>query len=71
MCLKAAIDQGGTTLRDFVNSSGEPGYFQQTLSVYGRGGKQCIVCDSVLREIRLGSAALFSAQPANVSSLRC
>ena len=52
--LKAAIDQGGTTLRDFVNSSGEPGYFQQILSVYGRGGKQCVVCDSVLREIRLG-----------------
>ena len=52
--LKAAIDQGGTTLRDFVNSSGEPGYFQQTLSVYGRGGKQCVMCDSALREIRLG-----------------
>ena len=52
--LKAAIDQGGTTIRDFVNSSGEPGYFQQTLLVYGRGGKQCIACDSVLREIRLG-----------------
>lgn len=52
--LKAAIDQGGTTLRDFVNGSGEPGYFQQTLSVYGRGGLPCNNCGGTLKEIRLG-----------------
>jgi formamidopyrimidine-DNA glycosylase len=52
--LAAAIEQGGTTLRDFVNSSGEPGYFQQTLDVYGRGGKPCHSCSSFLKEIRLG-----------------
>lgn len=52
--LAAAIEQGGTTLRDFVNSSGEPGYFQQTLDVYGRGGKPCHSCSSSLKEIRLG-----------------
>lgn len=52
--LAAAIDLGGTTLRDFVNTAGQPGYFQQTLDVYGRGGQRCKVCQGVLREIRLG-----------------
>ena len=52
--LAAAIEQGGTTLRDFVNSHGEPGYFQQTLAVYGRAGKQCTCCNTVLKELRLG-----------------
>jgi len=52
--LTAAIDLGGTTLRDFVNTAGQPGYFQQTLDVYGRGGQCCNHCQGVLREIRLG-----------------
>jgi formamidopyrimidine-DNA glycosylase len=52
--LAAAIEQGGTTLRDFVNGNGEPGYFQQTLDVYGRGGQACNQCGSVLKEIKLG-----------------
>lgn len=52
--LAAAIAQGGTTLRDFVNGQGEPGYFQQTLAVYGRGGQPCRQCRQTLKEIRLG-----------------
>ncbi len=36
--LAAAIEQGGTTLRDFVGGDGKPGYFKQQLDVYGRGG---------------------------------
>ena len=52
--LATAIQQGGTTLRDFVNSDGEPGYFQQSLDVYGRGGEPCKVCQRTLKEIRLG-----------------
>ena len=52
--LASAIEQGGTTLRDFVNGNGEPGYFQQTLMVYGRGGEPCGQCKTTLREIRLG-----------------
>jgi formamidopyrimidine-DNA glycosylase len=52
--LKAAIEQGGTTLRDFVNGNGEPGYFQQTLAVYGRGGQPCTHCETLLKEIKLG-----------------
>ncbi|SIT12230.1 bifunctional DNA-formamidopyrimidine glycosylase/DNA-(apurinic or apyrimidinic site) lyase [Neptunomonas antarctica] len=52
--LMAAIQQGGTTLKDFVDSNGQPGYFQQSLSVYGRGGKPCRNCSRPLKEVRLG-----------------
>jgi len=52
--LGRAIEVGGTTLRDFTNSSGEPGYFKQSLQVYGRGGEPCFLCKQNLKEIRLG-----------------
>ncbi|MCF7980731.1 MAG: bifunctional DNA-formamidopyrimidine glycosylase/DNA-(apurinic or apyrimidinic site) lyase [Pseudomonadales bacterium] len=52
--LEQAIAQGGTTLRDFVGGDGKPGYFKQSLKVYGRGGMACQVCNLPLREIRLG-----------------
>ncbi len=52
--LSRAITVGGTTLRDFTNTEGEPGYFKQSLMVYGRGGMQCIKCKNLLKEIRLG-----------------
>jgi formamidopyrimidine-DNA glycosylase len=52
--LTSAIEQGGTTLRDFVGGDGKPGYFAQKLYVYGRGGKDCKRCGAPLREIRLG-----------------
>lgn len=55
--LSAAIEQGGTTLRDFVGGDGKPGYFQQTLLVYGRGGEDCKRCGSSLKEIRQGQRA--------------
>ena len=42
--LAQAIESGGTTLRDFVNGQGEPGYFQQALAVYGRDGQSCFQC---------------------------
>ena len=47
----------GQFLRDFVGGDGQPGYFQQELFVYGRGGEFCKVCGSTLREIRLGQRA--------------
>ena len=50
--LSAAILSGGTTLRDFVNSDGKPGYFAQSLLVYGRAGLPCVECQRPLREIR-------------------
>ena len=52
--LAAAIERGGTTLRDFIGGDGQPGYFQQELFVYGRAYEQCKVCGSELREVKLG-----------------
>lgn len=52
--LAAAIEQGGTTLRDFQQEDGKPGYFAQELQVYGRGGLPCPACGHLLSEIRLG-----------------
>lgn len=51
--LKKAIAQGGTTLKDFVNGDGKPGYFSQYLHVYGRKNLPCFHCQSTLLEIRL------------------
>lgn len=53
--LRQAIEQGGTTLRDFVNEAGKPGYFQQQLRVYGRAGLPCISCKQPLTEIRIAN----------------
>jgi len=55
--LSDAIAKGGSTLRDFVDSNGEPGYFQLDYFVYGRGGLPCRVCGTTLREIRQGGRA--------------
>jgi formamidopyrimidine-DNA glycosylase len=53
--LRHAIEQGGTTLRDFVNEAGKPGYFQQQLKVYGRSGLPCVTCQQPLTEIRIAN----------------
>jgi formamidopyrimidine-DNA glycosylase len=55
--LAAAIAMGGTTLRDFVGHDGNPGYFRQSLCVYGREGLPCRVCGSLLEGLRLGQRA--------------
>ncbi|MFD2192101.1 bifunctional DNA-formamidopyrimidine glycosylase/DNA-(apurinic or apyrimidinic site) lyase [Pistricoccus aurantiacus] len=55
--LTAAITQGGTTLRDFVSGTGEPGYFAQRLNVYGRAGLPCRRCGAELRAVTLGQRA--------------
>lgn len=52
--LGEAITQGGTTLRDFVGGDGKPGYFKQSLHVYGRAGAPCGQCQQPLTESRLG-----------------
>ena len=57
--LSAAIKSGGTTLRDFVNSEGQPGYFQQTLNVYGREGMPCRKCDSLIKQVTIGQRSTF------------
>lgn len=50
--LSAAIEQGGTTLKDFTQADGRPGYFAQSLKVYGRAGQKCLTCKTTLEEIR-------------------
>jgi len=50
--LAAAIEQGGTTLKDFTQADGRPGYFAQSLFVYGRAGEDCLTCKETLLEIR-------------------
>jgi len=55
--LADAIQMGGTTLRDFVNQDGNPGYFKQVLNVYDREGEPCPLCDSRLKGIRLAGRA--------------
>ncbi|MEX0449064.1 bifunctional DNA-formamidopyrimidine glycosylase/DNA-(apurinic or apyrimidinic site) lyase [Spiribacter sp. 221] len=62
--LEEAIEAGGTTLRDFSGADGVPGYFQQTLHAYGRGGQPCGCCGRRLKEIRL-------AQRSTVYCPRC
>jgi formamidopyrimidine-DNA glycosylase len=47
--LNTAIRVGGTTLRNFVDADGNPGYFRQKLYVYERAGKPCRVCGTVVR----------------------
>jgi len=51
--LTTAIAQGGTSLRDFVNEEGKPGYFSQELQVYGRAGEACLKCQSMLLNLRI------------------
>jgi len=57
--LSDAITAGGTTLRDYVNGNGQPGYFKLHLNVYGHGGEPCISCREPIREIRQGQRSTF------------
>ena len=52
-----AIARGGTTLRDFLQPSGAPGYFVQELYVYGRAGRPCRNCGTALRAAAWGQRA--------------
>ncbi|MCF8150615.1 MAG: bifunctional DNA-formamidopyrimidine glycosylase/DNA-(apurinic or apyrimidinic site) lyase [Burkholderiaceae bacterium] len=57
--LAAAIEAGGSSLRDFMHSDGSSGYFQQQYFVYGRGGEACRICGTTIRELRQGQRATF------------
>jgi formamidopyrimidine-DNA glycosylase len=57
--LNLAIEAGGSSLRDFVNSDGKPGYFQQQYWVYGRTGKPCRQCGTHITQIRQGQRSSF------------
>jgi formamidopyrimidine-DNA glycosylase len=55
--LRQAIAHGGTTLKDFSQSDGKPGYFRHELAVYGRAGEHCYDCASPLKSLRLNNRA--------------
>jgi len=57
--LRAGIKAGGTTLQDFVDGSGKPGYFQQQLLVYGRDNAPCPVCGEVLHKQVIGQRSTW------------
>jgi formamidopyrimidine-DNA glycosylase len=57
--LEESIATGGTTLRDFVDPDGNPGYFRQRLHTYGRAGQPCRVCSTPIRHAILGQRATY------------
>jgi formamidopyrimidine-DNA glycosylase len=57
--LQASITMGGTTLRDFLRDTGEPGYFKQSLRVYDRAGEPCRKCSSKIQRTILGQRSTF------------
>lgn len=57
--LEAALSRGGTTFRDYVDSRGEPGGFQQDCAVYGREGLPCPGCGAPVRAIRMGGRSTY------------
>jgi len=57
--LNEAIASGGSTLRDYVRSSGDAGYFQHHFQVYGKAGEPCPVCDTPISIIRQSGRSTF------------
>lgn len=57
--LAKAIKQGGTTLKDFAQTDGKPGYFAQHLNVYGRKGEPCEVCGKAIESKVIGQRNTF------------
>ncbi len=57
--LIAAIEQGGTTLKDFLSPDGKPGYFVQQLNVYGQDGQACPKCQRPIEKIMINQRASF------------
>jgi formamidopyrimidine-DNA glycosylase len=57
--LGEAIETGGTTLRDYVNAEGTPGYFSQKLFVYERVGVPCRVCRSPIKQFVQGQRSTY------------
>ncbi|OAT51449.1 bifunctional DNA-formamidopyrimidine glycosylase/DNA-(apurinic or apyrimidinic site) lyase [Providencia heimbachae] len=57
--LQRSIEQGGTTLKDFLQSDGKPGYFAQELFVYGKKGEPCSMCGTPIESIKQGQRSTF------------
>lgn len=57
--LQAAINSGGTSLKDFTQVDGKPGYFTQSLSVYNREGMACLKCSGLIRRKIIAQRATY------------
>jgi formamidopyrimidine-DNA glycosylase len=57
--LAAAIEKGGSSLRDFIGADGQSGYFQQHYFVYDRVGLPCRTCNALIRQMRHGQRSTF------------
>ena len=58
--LRKSIEAGGTTLRDFFNTDGNPGYFAISLSVYGKEGEPCSRCKTpITRTVHTARSTFF------------
>lgn len=57
--LLAAIEQGGSSLRDFFHTNGQSGHFQNEYFVYGRVGASCRVCGTTIRQLKQGQRSTF------------
>jgi formamidopyrimidine-DNA glycosylase len=57
--LSDAIEQGGTSFRDFRHVDGTKGYFEVKLNVYGRVGQSCSACNGMIRQIRQSGRSTF------------
>jgi formamidopyrimidine-DNA glycosylase len=57
--LRDAIEEGGTTLRNFVGGDGKPGYFRGSLRVYERDGSPCVRCGTIIERRVLGQRATY------------
>ena len=57
--LQEAIRQGGTSLKDFIQPDGRPGYFAQQLYVYGKSGEPCPTCGSIIESAVIGQRNSF------------
>jgi formamidopyrimidine-DNA glycosylase len=57
--LNRAVQQGGSSLKDFVNAEGRTGYFQLEAAVYGRAGQACRVCHTPIRSLLQGQRSTF------------
>ena len=59
LILKRAIDAGGSTLKDFVNSEGDPGHFMVQTKVYDRKDQPCKVCKAPIKQIVQGQRSTY------------
>ena len=69
--LQEAINKGGSTLKDFVNSDGLSGYFQMHYNVYDRSGLPCTMCGKTIQRIvQAQRATYFCAHCQKASKIR-